>query len=159
MFMRHSIRTGFSFGITSGIITTLGLIVGLESTTGSGLIVIGGILIIAIADSLSDAMGIHVSEESESIHSTKEIWESTISCFLSKFFITLTFILPVLLLQLSIAIIICVIWGFFLIIFFSYYLAKKQDKNPYKIIIEHLVLATIIIIVTHYVGKWIATLI
>jgi VIT1/CCC1 family predicted Fe2+/Mn2+ transporter len=157
--MKHSLRTGFSFGITSGIITTLGLIVGLESTTGSGLIVVGGILIIAIADSLSDAMGIHVSEESETIHSTKEIWESTISCFLSKFLFTLTFIFPVLLLQLSIAVIICVIWGFFLIILFSYYLAKKQDKKPYKIIIEHLVLATIIVIITHYVGDWIATLI
>ncbi|GAI31399.1 unnamed protein product, partial [marine sediment metagenome] len=39
--MKHSIKTGFSFGLTSGIITTLGLMVGLHSSTGSKLVVIG----------------------------------------------------------------------------------------------------------------------
>jgi len=28
--MKHSLKTGFSFGLTSGIITTLGLMVGLH---------------------------------------------------------------------------------------------------------------------------------
>ena len=71
--MRHSLRVGFSFGITSGIITTLGLMVGLNSSTRSGLVVIGGILTIAIADAFSDALGIHISEESENRHTAKEI--------------------------------------------------------------------------------------
>ena len=66
--MNHSIKTGFSFGLTSGIITTLGLIVGLNSGTGSKLVVLGGILTIAIADAFSDALGIHISEESENKH-------------------------------------------------------------------------------------------
>jgi len=52
--MKRSFRIGFSFGLTSGIITTLGLMVGLYSSTNSQLVVIGGILTIAIADSLSD---------------------------------------------------------------------------------------------------------
>jgi len=60
--MRHSITTGFSFGLTSGVITTLGLLVGLNSGTHSKLVVIGGILTIAIADAFSDALGIHISE-------------------------------------------------------------------------------------------------
>jgi len=59
--MRHSLRTGLSFGLTSGIITTLGLIVGLHSGTHSKIVVISGVLIIAIADSFSDAFGIHIS--------------------------------------------------------------------------------------------------
>ncbi|MEO0185998.1 MAG: VIT1/CCC1 transporter family protein, partial [candidate division WOR-3 bacterium] len=75
--LKHSLKTGFSFGSTSGIITTLGLMVGLHSGTHSKIVVIGGILTIAIADAFSDALGIHVSEESENKHSTKEIWEST----------------------------------------------------------------------------------
>ena len=79
--MRHSIQVGFSFGLTSGIITTLGIIVGLNSGTHSQLAVIGGILTIAIADSLSDAMGIHISEEAENKHSSKEVWESTFATF------------------------------------------------------------------------------
>ena len=80
----HSLSIGLHFGLTSGIITTLGLMVGLSSGTNSKLAVIGGILTIAIADSFSDALGIHISEESENIHSSKEIWISTFSTFISS---------------------------------------------------------------------------
>jgi len=71
--MKHSLKTGFSFGLTSGIITTLGLMMGLHSGTHSKTVVIGGILTIAIADAFSDALGIHISEESEGKYSPKEI--------------------------------------------------------------------------------------
>ncbi|HQB85068.1 MAG TPA: hypothetical protein PLZ69_01350 [Candidatus Pacearchaeota archaeon] len=155
--MRLSIRKGFSFGLTSGIITTLGLIVGLHSGTHSNVVIIGGILVIAIADAMSDALGVHVSEESENKHSTKEIWESTVSTFLSKFVFALIFIIPVLFLQLSTAIIVCVIWGLSLITIFSYYIAKQQNVKPYSIILEHLIIAIMVIMITHYVGDWIAT--
>lgn len=37
--MNESWRKGFSFGLTSGIITTLGMIVGLHSSTGSQIVV------------------------------------------------------------------------------------------------------------------------
>ncbi len=155
--MKHSLQVGFSFGLTSGIITTLGLIVGLNSGTHSRSVVIGGILIIAIADALSDAMGIHISEESENKHSEREIWESTISTFLSKFVFSGTFIIPILLFQLSVAIFVCVIWGLCLLTVFSLYLAKRQGAKPYRIILEHLAIAVFVIIVTHYIGDWIAT--
>jgi len=82
--MEHSIRKGFSFGLTSGIITTLGLIVGLHSGTASKAIILGGIITIAIADAASDALGIHISEEAESHHTHKQIWGATLSTFLSK---------------------------------------------------------------------------
>ncbi len=156
--MRLSIRKGFSFGLTSGIITTLGLIVGLHSGTHSDLVVIGGIVVIAIADAMSDALGIHISEESEDKHSTKEIWESTISTFLSKFVFASTFIIPFLFLQLSTAIVVCVIWGLILIALFSYSMAKRQNVKPYKTVLEHLIIAVIVIVITHHVGDWIATL-
>ncbi len=61
MKLKHSLKIGFSFGLASGIITTLGLIVGLHSGTHSKKVVIGGILTIAIADAFSDALGIHLS--------------------------------------------------------------------------------------------------
>lgn len=155
--MKSSIRKGFSFGLTSGIITTLGLIVGLYYGTHSSLIIIGGILAIAIADAMSDALGIHISEESENKHSVKEIWESTISTFLSKLVFALTFIIPIIFLEPSIAIVVCIIWGLSLMAIFSYYMAKKQNIRPYKVILEHLIIAIIVIITTYYVGNWIAT--
>ena len=53
--MKHSLKVGISFGMTSGIITTLGLMVGLHSGTNSKLAVIGGLFTIAIADAFPDA--------------------------------------------------------------------------------------------------------
>jgi len=155
--MKLSIRKGFSFGLTSGIITTLGLIVGLHSSTNSSTIIVGGVLVIAIADALSDALGIHVSEESENKHSAMEVWESTVATFLSKFIFALTFIVPFLLFPLSLAIIVSVIWGLSLIMAFSLYMAKQQNIKPFRVILEHLVIAIFVIVVTHYVGDWVAT--
>ncbi len=157
--MKLSVRKGFSFGLTSGVITTLGLIVGLYSGTHSKLVIIGGILSIAIADAFSDSLGIHISEESEYIHKTKEIWESTFSTFLSKFVFASTFIIPVLLFSLNTAVIVSIIWGLSLIITLSFYIAKKEKVKPFKVIIEHLFIAVLVIIVTYYVGIWVATFI
>ncbi len=155
--MKHSLIVGFSFGLTSGIITTLGLMVGLHSGTHSKLVVIGGVLTIAIADAFSDALGIHISEESENKHTATEIWESTIATFLSKFVFALTFIVPLLLLQLTTAIIVSVVWGLSLLGLFSFYIAKVQGVKPWKVVIEHLVIAVVVIILTHYAGDWISS--
>jgi len=155
--IKHSLKTGFSFGLTSGVITTLGLIVGLHSGTHSKTVVLGGILIIAIADAFSDGLGIHISEESEAEHTTGEIWQSTISTFLAKFVFALTFIVPILLLPLSTAIIVSIVWGLSLLGIFSFYIAKEQKVKPWKVITEHLVIALVVITITHYVGDWIGS--
>lgn len=157
--MKTSIRKGLGFGLTSGIITTLGLIVGLNSGTNSKIVVLGGILFIAIADSLSDALGIHISEESGNKNITKkEIWESTTSTFLFKFVFALTFLIPILIFSLQTAIVVSIIWGLVLLTIFNFYMSKKQNKNPFKAILEHLTIAIIVIIITHFVGKWISTI-
>lgn len=157
MMLKHSLRTGFSFGLTSGIITTLGLIVGLHSGTHSRLVVLGGILIIAIADAFSDALGIHVSEESEAKHTPREIWQSMFFTFLAKLIFALTFVVPILLLQFPTAIIVSVIWGLSLLSVFSFYIAKIQNKKPWKVITEHLLIALVVITITHYLGDWIGS--
>jgi len=156
--MKHSLKTGFSFGLTSGIITTLGLMVGLHSGTHSKLVIIGGILIIAIADAFSDALGIHVSEESENRHTTIEIWQSTISTFAAKFIFAITFVIPILLLPLTTAIIVSVVLGLSLLGIFSFYIAKKQKAKSWKVIMEHLLIALVVIGITHYVGDWVGSI-
>jgi len=156
--MKHSLKVGFSFGLTSAIITTLGLIVGLHSGTHSRLVVIGGILTIAIADAFSDALGIHISEESENTHSTKEIWESTIATFLSKFVFATTFIVPVLVFSLTTAIIVNIVWGLSLLGIFSFYMAKEQKVKPWGVISEHLFIALVVIVITHFVGALVSSI-
>jgi VIT1/CCC1 family predicted Fe2+/Mn2+ transporter len=155
--MRDSFKTGVSFGLTSGIITTLGLIVGLHSGTHSKPVVIGGILTIAIADAFSDALGIHVSEESENRHSAREIWESTLATFAAKFFIASTFVAPILLWPLPQAIVASVAWGLALLVVFNFFLARLQGVRPWVVILEHVVIALIVITVTHFVGDWIGS--
>ena len=150
--MKTAIRKGIGFGLTSGIMTTLGLIIGLHASTHSASVVLSGILIIAIADAMSDAFGIHISEESSKKTSAEDVKKSTISTFLTKFVVALTFIVPVLLLSLNTAIIISVIWGLSLISIFSYHIAKIKGKKPYKVVLEHLIITIIVIVITHYVG-------
>ncbi len=156
--MKHSIKVGVSFGLTSAIITTLGLMVGLHSGTNSELAVVGGILTIAVADAFSDALGIHVSEESENKHSKREIWESTLSTFLSKFVFALTFVIPVLLFNLSTAIFVSIMWGLLVLSILNYSIAAEQGANPWKMIAEHLAIALLVIVVTHFVGDWVSSI-
>lgn len=154
--MNLSTIKGLSFGLTSGIITTMGMMVGLESGTKSKIVVLGGIVTIAIADAFSDALGMHISEESEAKHSRKEVWEATISTFLAKFLFALTFLFPILMFTLDTAVIVSVIWGLSVITLISYLMARNQKIKPWKVIAEHLLIAVIVIAITHYVGHWVA---
>ena len=156
--MKHSLRTGITFGLTSAVITTLGLMVGLHSGTHSRLVVLGGILTIAIADAFSDALGIHVSEEAENVHTANQIWAATAATFFAKFIFALTFAAPILLLSLSTAIVVSLIWGMSILTILSYVMAKSQGEAPWKIVGEHILIALIVIGVTHLVGDWVSTL-
>ncbi len=155
--MRKAIKSGLGFGLTSGIITTLGVIVGLTAGTHSKVAVVSGVLTVAIADSLSDAIGIHVSEEAKGNKDHKKIWLSTISASLSKFICAGSFVIPVLFLEPSIALSVSIIWGFLLLSFFSYYITEKE-ANPLRVIFEHLSIAAVVIFITHYAGVFINSL-
>lgn len=156
--MKDSLRTGISFGLTSAVITTLGLMVGLHSGTHSREVVLAGILTIAVADAFSDALGIHISEEAENNHTEKEIWASTITTFFTKFFFAMSFSVPVLFLSLSSAIVVALIWGLSLLTILSYLIGKKQSTQPWKIVIEHFLIAIVVIGITHLLGDWIGKL-
>jgi len=132
--------------------------VGLNAGTHSKLVVLGGILTIAVADAFSDALGIHMSEESDKNTTHKQVWESTFAAFFAKFIIALTFVVPVLLFELLTAVIVAVVWGFLLLVILNYYLARKNQHSTWKMIFEHLLIAIVVIIITHFVGLWIGTM-
>ncbi len=153
--MKTSWKTGISFGLTSGVITTLGLMVGLHSGTHSRAIVISGILTIAIADAMSDALGIHVSEESKNSVPVSQVWEATLATFAAKFVISVTFVVPVVIGPLDQAIVISVVWGLFLLTVLSFFIARAQTIAPWKVIGEHLLIALCVVAITHAVGDWV----
>lgn len=148
----HSVRVGISFGLTSGVITTLGLLVGLSAGTNSRTAVLGGIFTIAVADALSDALGIHISEESEGVHTARQVWTATLATFLAKFFTALTFAIPVLLLSLPVAVIVCIGWGAFTLAALSIDLGRRQNTRALPLVAEHLAVATLVVVAAHLVG-------
>jgi len=154
--MKLSYAKGLSFGVASGIVTTLGLMVGLYAGTHSKLAVLGGILTIAIADALSDAFGIHLSEESSRKNKAAEVWEAVLSTFLTKFVFALTFAIPVILFELQMAVIISVVWGLFLITVVSIMIANWRGESKLMQVAEHLGIVSAVIIITYYTGVFIA---
>ena len=151
--MTHSsLKVGLGFGVASGVMTTLGLMVGLYSSTYSQTAVLGGILMIAIADAFSDAAGIHFSEESRGMHTTKEIWLSTIFTFGVKFIVALTFAPAIFILPLQYGILFNIIWSFLLVSSYSFVIAKMHRENPYKAVLEHFILMVVVVVGTYYAG-------
>ena len=149
-------RTGLFFGATSGVITTIGLIVGLNAGTQSIIAVLGGILVIAVADAMSDALGIHLAEESDPDTDHEHVWAATIATFLTKFVFSISFAVPLLLLPLGSAVIASVAWGMLVIVVLSYFLARLQGESPLLIIAEHVGIAIAVVVLSHYIGVFVA---
>lgn len=152
--MKASWTTGLSFGLTSGVITTLGLMVGLHAGTHSRAVVLGGIVTIAVADALSDALGIHITEEANRRSST-HVWESTAVTFLAKLVSAASFAVPVLWLPLEDAVMLSLAWGFGLLAVLSWMIARTQRLPAWTIVGEHLVIASAVVAATFYLGRWI----
>lgn len=154
--MNSSIKSGLSFGLTSAIITTLGLMVGLNSATNSIMVVIGGIITIAFADGLSDALGMHISAEANIKHHKQNLFEVSISTFIAKLVVALSFIIPIIFFDLKTAIIINIIYGLVLLSFLSFQIAKSNQENALSTIIEHTLVAIVVIVISSIIGSWVA---
>lgn len=148
-------RTGIFFGATSGVITTVGLLTGLNAGTNSLAAVLGGILVIAVADAMSDALGIHLSEEADPSKPHSQVWLATVFTFLTKFVFACSFAVPLLLLPLQQAVMASIAWGMTVISVLSYFLAKAQHARPLPIILEHLGIALAVVILSHLIGAWV----
>ena len=148
-------RTGVFFGATSGVITTIGLIAGLNAGTKSLVAVLGGILVVAVADAMSDAMGIHLAQESDPEATNDHIWAATLWTFGTKLVVALSFAIPLLWLPLQVAVAVSVGWGLFVITLLSAYLARVQNNPVLHVVTEHLVIAIAVVAISHFIGVWV----
>ena len=149
-------RTGLYFGATSGVITTLGLITGLHAGTESLTAVLGGILVIAFADAMSDALGIHLAEEADPETDSAHVWAATVSTFATKFLFALSFAVPLLVLPLTPAVYASIAWGMLVITVLSFLLARSQASSPWSVVGEHLAIAAVVIVLSHFIGRWVS---
>ena len=150
--MDRGTRTGIFFGATSGVITTIGLMVGLQAGTQSLTAVFGGVVVIAVADSMSDALGIHLAQEADPESTRAHIWAATLWAFVSKFLVAISFALPLILLPLNQAVLVGVVWGLMIVALMSYFLARMQQTSAWRVVGEHVSIALVVIALSHYVG-------
>ena len=148
-------RTGLYFGATSGVITTIGLLTGLHAGTHSVAAVLGGILVIAVADAMSDALGIHLATEADPQTSLAHVWSATLSTFATKFVFAASFAIPLFLLPLQQAVWVSIAWGMTVIVVLSYLLARAQNERPLPVIVEHLGIAMVVVVLSHLIGVWV----
>jgi vacuolar iron transporter family protein len=146
--------TKFSFGVTSATVTGLAFIVGLSRNANPKLSIIGSLSVFAVADNISDSLGIHVFQESD-LKEPKTVRTSTIFNFLTRLLVTIVFILLVAFLPIGYAVISSIVWGISLLAVLSYFIAKQQRINPYSAIFQHVAIAVAVIIVSNFLGEWI----
>lgn len=152
--MKSAIKKGFGFGLTSGIITTLGMMIGLDQGTHSQIVVLAGIGVISITDALSDSVAIFMADEAE-LQPESSIWQESLSTFFSKFLIGASFALPIIFLDLTLAIITSVVYGLVLITVLSFFIAKWEKRPIAKIVFGHLAVTILVITVSGLVGHFV----
>jgi len=144
----------FSFGGTSGIVTSIGLIIGLGAAAAPKSAIVSGLLVVALADNLSDSLSIHMYQEAEKLEERAAL-RTTLANFVVRLLFALTFVLIVALLPASHAAIIALAWGFFLLGLLSYVLARVRGVNSLSEVGKHFTVAVVVIAVSWVVGLWI----
>jgi VIT1/CCC1 family predicted Fe2+/Mn2+ transporter len=132
--------------------------VGLQAGTQSMTAVFGGVVVIAVSDSMSDALGIHLAQEADPESTRAHIWAATLWAFVSKFLAAISFALPLLLLPLDQAVLVGVVWGLMIVTFMSYFLARMQQTSAWRVVGEHVSIALVVIALSHYVGVLVRTM-
>lgn len=145
----------YVFGSTSAIITNTCLIVGLGSGKTARLALLGALLTIALADNISDSLGIHMVKEAEG-HGTPYSFITMAMNFFARLLISSSFIALVLLFPMPLAATIAVGWSLFLLVAISYLIARNNHTNPWLEIGKHVLVAILVIVASRYAGSLIA---
>ena len=143
--------SNFSFGAVSAVITCLALITSFDTSAASRLGIIGSLCIIALADNISDTLGIHIYQEGE-FSSFQKVWRGTLSNFMVRLCVIFVFIVFVLFLPPLFAIVCSLLYGFSILTGISYLVARKRNRDPKMVIGEHLVIALLVLGLSKYIA-------
>ena len=143
-----------SFGSPAAIVTSMGLIIGLNAATAPKTAVIGSLLIIGIADNLTDSLSVHIYQEAEKL-AHRRAFGTTVANYIARLIVTFSFVLLVLLSPGPVAIYSCAVWGFFLLSGLSYLLARARRVSPFAEVYKHAGVALVVICISKVLGTWI----
>jgi vacuolar iron transporter family protein len=143
-----------SFGGPAAIVTSMAIIVGLDSAVATKATVVTGLLIIGIGDNLTDSLCVHIYQESE--RTTERLaFGTTTANFLTRLVLTLSFVTLFLFLPTPISIYISIVWGFVLLAGLSYLLARARGASVISEIWKHSAVAIVVIFLSKILGVWI----
>ncbi|MFX1298889.1 MAG: hypothetical protein ACFFD2_29020 [Promethearchaeota archaeon] len=148
-------------GFASGIIVTLGIMMGLMAGTQEQIAVISGISVVALVEGFSDSFGEYLSQRTEKKFTIKTVWKEAILTFGAKFIIVFQFVFPFLLVPHILSLIeatkFCIFYGIFVLSILGGYIARQQEKRRIiRTMILYNLAAIIVMIITYFAGDLIS---
>jgi len=157
MALRHHRPTGWSrlqrisFGGPAAIVTSTGVIVGLRSATMGKAAIAGSLLILALADNLTDSLGLHIYQESER-PPPREAFLITIANFLTRLLLASSFVALVLIVPGPQVVYVSILWGLALLAALSFAIARLRKVSAASEIIKHCAVALTVIALSQLTG-------
>jgi hypothetical protein len=146
--------THFSFGGTAAIVTNVALVIGLSAAGAAKSAIISSLMIVAVADNLTDSLSIHIYQESKRLE-RKEALRVTVANFVTRLAVSLIFVLFVLLLPIDVATLVSLLWGVLLLVVISYVIARDRHVSAISEILKHITAALVVVLSSQAVGAWI----
>ncbi len=119
---------------------------------------ISSLLIVGLADNLTDSLSIHIFQESALLEQ-RAAFQATIGNFLTRAFIAGTFTALVVLLPGLLGTVSCLVWGAILLVCLTYFVARNRGASIASELLKHFALAVVVILSSGLIGSSIRFLI
>jgi VIT1/CCC1 family predicted Fe2+/Mn2+ transporter len=146
-----------SFGTVSAVVTSIGLIIGFGAAGVSKSTIVAGLLIVGLADNLTDSLSIHIYQESEKLEE-RAAFKATLSNFVTRLLISFSFVLLVIGFSSAITAFASLVWGLGLLTGLTWLVAKSRGANVTTEVLKHLTVAAAVIAASRMVGILISIL-
>jgi hypothetical protein len=143
-----------SYGGTAAVVTSMALIGGLGAADATKPVIVSALLIAALADNLTDALSIHMFQESERLPE-HDAFRGTVSNFVTRLLLCISFVALVGSFPLAQVARIATAWGMLLLAILTYLVARERRAKPWLEVVKHLFIASAVIIVSGAIGHWI----
>ena len=145
-----------SFGTSSAIVTSVGLIVGFGAANIAKPTIVAGLLIVGLADNVTDSLSIHIYQELERLNEGTA-FRATLGNFATRLFVSLSFVLLVLIFSGVNSILASLAWGVLLLVGLTWCVARSRNASALTEIAKHLAIAGIVVAVSRVTETFINT--
>ena len=144
----------YSFGGTAGIVTSVGLIVGFTGAAVSKGVMVGGLLIIALADNITDSLSIHIYQEAENLEG-RSAFRATLTNFVARLLVASSFVALVVALPIALVPPAAIGWGLLLLTLLTLVLSRERNVSASREVAKHLLIAVLVIALSRLIGAFI----